>query len=68
MRSFPYASFKRSYPGRYPAKKIQHHWELCGPDVTQTVLKIVEGKDIVESITNIVLVLILKVPDPSSLS
>ena len=55
-------------PDGYPAHFFQHHWDLCGDDVTKAVLRIVEGTESAESINDTVLVLIPKVTSPTVLS
>ena len=56
---------KASGPDGYPAHFFQCHWEVCGDDVTNVVLKIVEGIETTECINETVLVLILKVKHPT---
>ena len=55
-------------PDGYPTHFFQHHWEICGDDVTKVVLKIAEGTDSAECINETILVLIPKVKDPTLLS
>lgn len=55
-------------PDGYPAHYFQQHWEVCGDDVTNVVLKIVEGTETAECINETVLVLVPKVKNPTLLS
>ena len=55
-------------PDGYPAHFYQHHWDICGDDVTRVVLSIVRGEQSPESINDTVLVLIPKVLNPTLLS
>lgn len=59
---------KAPEPNGFPAKNFLHHWDVCGADVTKAMLWIVEGTEPTESINNTILVLISKVPNPTSLS
>ena len=52
---------KSPSPDGFPAHFYQRHWDLCGPEVTEAVLRIVRGEDSLESINDTVLVLIPKV-------
>lgn len=44
---------KAPRPDGYPAHFSQHHWEVCGDDVTKAVLRIVEGTETGECINKI---------------
>ena len=55
-------------PDGFPAHFYQHHWELCGAEVTEVVLRIIRGEESAESINDTVLVLIPKVMNPSLLT
>jgi hypothetical protein len=55
-------------PDGFLAYFFQRHWDVCGDDVTRSVLSIVEGKDSAESINDTVLVLIPKAKHPTLLS
>uniref|UniRef100_A0A453CJA7 Reverse transcriptase domain-containing protein n=1 Tax=Aegilops tauschii subsp. strangulata TaxID=200361 RepID=A0A453CJA7_AEGTS len=44
------------------------HWDVCGDEVTNVVLKIVEGTESAECTNETVLVLIPKVKNPTLLS
>uniref|UniRef100_A0A452ZNR4 Reverse transcriptase domain-containing protein n=1 Tax=Aegilops tauschii subsp. strangulata TaxID=200361 RepID=A0A452ZNR4_AEGTS len=44
------------------------HWDVCGEDVTNIVLRIVKGEESPEAINDTVLVLIPKVTNPNLLS
>ena len=52
---------KAPRPDGYPAHFFQRYWELCGEEVTNVVLKIVEGTETAASINETVFVLIPKV-------
>uniref|UniRef100_A0A8R7TMB4 Reverse transcriptase domain-containing protein n=1 Tax=Triticum urartu TaxID=4572 RepID=A0A8R7TMB4_TRIUA len=47
---------------------FQCHWKICGDEVTNVVLKTVEGTETAASINETVLVLIPKVKNPTLLS
>ena len=55
-------------PDGFPAHFYQRHWDLCGKEVTDVVLKIVRGEESPEHINETVLVLIPKVSTHESLS
>ena len=55
-------------PDGFPAHFYHHHWELCGAEVTEVVLRIIRGEESAESINDTVLVLIPKVMNPSLLT
>ena len=55
-------------PDGFQAHFFQKHWSICGPEVTMAVLRILEGKENVESLNETLLVLIPKVPSPTSLT
>uniref|UniRef100_A0A453L2A3 Reverse transcriptase domain-containing protein n=1 Tax=Aegilops tauschii subsp. strangulata TaxID=200361 RepID=A0A453L2A3_AEGTS len=44
------------------------HWDLCGDEVTNDVLRIVRGEESAECVNDTVLVLIPKVMNPTLLS
>ncbi|XP_020153203.1 uncharacterized protein [Aegilops tauschii subsp. strangulata] len=48
-------------PDGFPAHFFQRHWEICKDEVTNVVLKIVEGNESAESINETVLVLTPKI-------
>lgn len=48
-------------PDGYPSHFFQHHWEVCADEVTQVVLKIVEGTESARCVNETMLVLIPKV-------
>ncbi|XP_020153536.1 uncharacterized protein [Aegilops tauschii subsp. strangulata] len=52
---------KAPRPDGYPTHFFQHHWEVCAEEVTQAVLKIVEGTESARCINETMLVLIPKV-------
>ncbi|KAK1666375.1 hypothetical protein QYE76_054534 [Lolium multiflorum] len=47
--------------------QVDHHWDLCGEEVTKAVLKVLNGEDIPEIINNAFIVLIPKVARPEEL-
>ena len=55
-------------PDGYPAHFFQRHWELCGTEVTNVVLRILRGEESPEVINETFLVLIPKVKDPTNLA
>jgi hypothetical protein len=54
-------------PDGYPAHFFQQHWDLCGKEVTDSVLRILRGIDNPEEINNTFIVLIPKVASPLEL-
>jgi hypothetical protein len=54
-------------PDGYPAHFFQRNWELCGGEVTTSVLRILRGIDSPEEINNTFIVLIPKVASPTEL-
>ena len=52
-------------PDGYPAHFFQLNWELCGPEVTTAVLRILSGDDSPEVINETFIVLIPKVASPT---
>ena len=44
-------------PDGFPAHFYQRHWDLCGPEVTKAVLRIVRGEDSPECTNDTVFVL-----------
>lgn len=55
-------------PDGLPAHFYQKHWDLCGKEVTSAVLNVLNGGESPEQINQTVLVLIPKVPHPSTLA
>ena len=55
-------------PDGYPAHFFKRHWELCGTEVTNIVLRILRGEESPDMINETILVLIPKVKDPTNLS
>src|SRR4051812_32839535 len=55
-------------PDGFPANFYQRHWDLCGDEVTNAVLRIVRGEESAECVNEIVLVLIPKVINPTLLT
>ena len=55
-------------PDGFLAHFYQHHWDLCGAEVTEAVLRIIWGDESPESINDTVLVLIPKVMNPTMLT
>ena len=55
-------------PDGFPAHFYQRHWEVCGDEVTNIVLRIVRGEESPESVNDTVLVLIPKVTTPTVLA
>jgi hypothetical protein len=54
-------------PDGYPTHFFQHHWEVCGAEVTSVVLRILRGDDDPSVINNTFIVLIPKVASPEEL-
>lgn len=56
-------------PGRdgYPAHFFQRNWDIFGHDIMRTVLQVLNGDDLPEEINSTFIVLIPKVPNPTSL-
>jgi hypothetical protein len=54
-------------PDGYPTHFFQHHWEVCGAEVTSVVLRILRGDDDPSVINNTFIVLIPKVASPEDL-
>jgi hypothetical protein len=54
-------------PDSYPAHFFQKHWDLCGGEVTNAVLRILRGGDSPEGINKTFMVLIPKVASPEEL-
>jgi hypothetical protein len=48
----------------YPAHFFQRHWEICGAEVTQVVLRLLRGEDDPASINNTFIVTIPKLASP----
>jgi hypothetical protein len=55
-------------PDGYPAHFFQRNWDLCGCEVTNSVLRILRGVDSPEEINNTFIVLIPKVAGPKELT
>lgn len=55
-------------PDGYPAHFFQRHWDLCGPEVIEVLLRILRGEESPEVINETILVLIPKVKDPTQLT
>ena len=55
-------------PDGLPAHFFQRHWELCGDEVTEVVLRILRGEDDPSLINCTCIVLIPKVESPEELS
>ena len=55
-------------PDGFPAHFYQRHWDICGEEVTEVVLRIIKGEESAEAINDTVLVLIPKVTSPTHLS
>lgn len=55
-------------PDGFPAQFYQKHWEVCGEEVTNIVLRIVRGEESTDCINDTILVLIPKVTNPTLLS
>ena len=54
-------------PNGLPAHFFQRHWELCGEEVTEVVLRVLRGEDGLSLINNACIVLIPKVEKPEEL-
>src|SRR3954471_3860358 len=55
-------------PDGFPAHFYQRHWDVCGDEVTNIVLRIVKGEESAASLNETILVLIPKVQSPTLLS
>ena len=55
-------------PDGFPAHFYQKHWEICGNEVTNIVIRIVNGEESPAAINDTVLVLIPKVTNPMVLA
>jgi hypothetical protein len=58
---------KASDPDGFPAHFSQHHWDLCGPEVTHAVLRILRGEDSPDSIKKTFIILLPKFAQPEEL-
>lgn len=58
---------KASRPDGFPAHFFQHHWEVCGDEVTEVVLRMLRREDDPAAINNTSIVLIPKVKQPDEL-
>jgi hypothetical protein len=54
-------------PDGFPAHFFQRNWELCGQEVTDSVLRILHGTDSPEEVNSTFIVLIPKVASPTEL-
>jgi hypothetical protein len=54
-------------PDGYPAHFFQRHWDLCGDEVCDVVLRVLKGEDDLSLINNNCVVLIPKVEKPEEL-
>jgi hypothetical protein len=54
-------------PDGYPAHFFQRNWDICGHDITRTVLQVLNGDDLPEEINSMFIVLISKLPNPTSM-
>ena len=54
-------------PDGFPAHFFQRHWDVCGAEVTNTVITIVKGEESAACINDTILVLIPKVKNPTLL-
>jgi hypothetical protein len=54
-------------PDGFPAHFFQTHWDLCGKEVTQAVLRVLKGEDNMREINQTFVVLIPKVASPEEL-
>jgi hypothetical protein len=54
-------------PDGYPAQFFQKHWDLCGGEVTNAVLRIQKGEESPEGINKTFILLIPKVVSPEEL-
>lgn len=55
-------------PDGFPAHFYQHHWDLCGEEVSKVVFRIIKGEESAAGINDTLLVLIPKVNNPSLLA
>jgi hypothetical protein len=55
-------------PDGFPAHFFQKHWHLCGEEITDIVIRVLNGNDSFEEINKTFIVLIPKVQNPTSLS
>ena len=55
-------------PDGFPAHFFQRHWELCGEEVTNIVIKLLSGREDVSAINETLIVLIPKVASPEEIS
>lgn len=55
-------------PDGFPTHFYQRHWDLCGDEVTQAVLRIIRGEESAACVNDTLLVLIPKVVNPTLLS
>jgi hypothetical protein len=54
-------------PDGFPAHFFQRHWDLCGEEVTQVVLRLLKGEDDPAMINETMIVLIPKVENAEDL-
>ena len=55
-------------PDGFPAHFFQRHWDLCGEEVTDMVLRVLSGDDSPEEINKTFIVLIPKIASPKNLA
>ena len=55
-------------PDGFPAHFFQRHWDLCGEEVTDMVLRVLSGDDSPEEINKTFIVLIPKIASPKKLA
>jgi hypothetical protein len=55
-------------PNGFPAHFFQRHWELCGDEVTDMVLRVLNGEDSPEEINKTFIFLIPKIASPNNLA
>jgi hypothetical protein len=58
---------KAQGPDGFPAHFFRRHWDLCGPQVTSAVLRVLRGDDDPKVINDTIIVLIHKVENPEDL-
>ena len=55
-------------PDGFPAHFFQKHWHICGEEVTNIVIRLLNGEDSPEEINRTFIVMIPKIKNPTSLS
>lgn len=63
---FQMSPLKAPGPDGYPAHFFQRNWDICGDDITRTVLEVLNGDEWPGDINSTFIVLIPKVPNPAS--